>query len=634
MLVVPSRTPFLTFADLDFRADGVPYSRRFGDLYFSAQGGLAESSHTFLAGNGLPERWRSCNSFTIVETGFGTGLNFLATLAVWRATAPSNAQLHFLSVERFPLTKDALARCVSHWPDLATHANELIRRYPPPVAGYHRLQFDRRPVTLTLLFGDAADMLAQLDTKADAFYLDGFAPARNPEMWSAAVFREIARLAQPGATLATFTVAGDVRRGLRAAGFEVERRPGFGHKREMLAGRFAGRSVTAKSRANRDRHACIIGAGLAGTACAERLVARGWTIDLVERRSGPAQEASGVPAGVLHPALLGTSTAATLFSTAASLHAKRELEVLAAKGLQPRWAATGVFQLARDARGLARLQKLVREAALPDSVARSVSIDEASALVGAKVSGPGIWFADGCWASAPSVCEARLASAGDGVRSVFEREAVSIECSASEFRVIDRYEHVLSDAPVIILANALAAKELHRTVSLPLKRMRGQVTLIPVSAGRVLLAPICGEGYVTPALDGFHCAGASFDEDDDPAVRAADHTGNLARLDRLLPGFAPPLEAVPLQGWVGFRAMSPDRLPLVGELSGAIDGGGIYACLALGARGLTWSALAGELLASLVNGDPLPVERDIAAMLSPSRFVPHTGGTGSRRSDG
>lgn len=611
-------TPHVVPAELRLREDGIPFSERFGDVYFSAAGGLAETRHTFLLGNGLPERWRHTGRFTIVECGFGTGLNFLATWQAWQASTPPGAWLHYVAVEKHPLARDDLARVFATWPELAPLARELIRVYPPPVPGFHRLHVGGGRIALTLLLGDATAMLSQLDATADAFFLDGFAPARNPEMWSAALFCELARLAAPGATLATYSVAGEVRRGLAAAGFRVEKRAGFGAKREMLTGVFT--AVAQQKRADRRcRHATVIGAGLAGTACAVRLAARGFGVDLIERHPGPAREASANPVGILHPALLADARIGSAFTTAATLYAMRELQALEAGPRPPRWLPSGVLQMCRDPRRLERLARAYESIGVPEPVARRVDRDESRERVGARTGGAGLWFEAGGWASAASVCEARLAASENAVRRVFQCEATRLESAAAGWRVRDASGRVLSEAPVVVLANARDAKRLSAPSALPLRPVRGQVTRLPQSPGRVLHAPVCGDGYVTPAVDGAHCIGATFDEDDcSRDVRAADHAANLERLERMLPGFAPACDPATLFGWAGVRAMSPDHLPLAGALPG--DGqAGLFACVGLGARGLTWSALLGELVASYIAGDPLPVERHVARQCAPGR---------------
>ena len=228
----------LEAACLTLAANGTPFSPIYNDIYHSSAGAHAQANHVFLAGNGLPERWAQRAQFSIVETGFGLGLNFLATWQAWRDDPRRCRTLHFVSLEKHPLAVADLAQVHAAWPELAPLAEELRRHWPALEAGAHELEFDGGRVRLTLYFGDAVTLLPTLDTAADAFYLDGFSPAKNPELWSPALCGLLARLAQPGATLATWSVAGGVRRALAAAGFVVARRPGFAGKRQMLVGRF------------------------------------------------------------------------------------------------------------------------------------------------------------------------------------------------------------------------------------------------------------------------------------------------------------------------------------------------------------------------------------------------------------
>lgn len=229
----------LEAAHLTLAADGTPMSSVYDDVYHSAAGAQAQAKHVFLAGNGLPDRWAGRAQWVIVETGFGLGLNFLATWLAWRDDPQRCQTLHFVSLEKHPLAAADLALVHAAWPELAPLAEELRRRWPALDEGAHRLELDGSRVRLTLHFGDAVKLLPELDVVADAFYLDGFSPAKNPELWSPALCRSLARLARPGATLATWSVAGSVRRALADAGFAVTRCPGFAGKRQMLVGRFA-----------------------------------------------------------------------------------------------------------------------------------------------------------------------------------------------------------------------------------------------------------------------------------------------------------------------------------------------------------------------------------------------------------
>src|SRR5258705_9034197 len=285
MIAVPTAT-------LARSGDGTAFSDEFQDVYHSSHGGLAQSRHVFLTGNRLPKRWRGRDAFVILETGFGLGLNFLAAWDAWRADGARPRRLHFLSVESRPLDAKDLAAALAGFEELAPLARALVAAWPPPLAGFHRLHFDGGNVILTLLLGDACAVLPQLIACVDAYFLDGFSPAKNPGIWSPEVVRELARVAAPDATLATWTVAGGVRAALADAGFAVEKQAGFASKREMLTGRFiAQRCAPAMPRT---RHAAVVGGGLAGTLAAERLAARGWEVELVD-----AQRERSVPAVAL-----------------------------------------------------------------------------------------------------------------------------------------------------------------------------------------------------------------------------------------------------------------------------------------------------------------------------------------------
>ena len=231
--------PLLKAAKLQFLPDGTPFSGLYDDVYHSAAGAVAQARHVFLAGSGLPMRWRGRPRFVILETGFGLGLNFLTTWRAWRDDPNACRELRFVSLEKYPFRVDDLASAQAAWPEFAALAEELQARWPPLSPGEHRLELADGRLTLRLVFGDALATLSRLEAAVDAFYLDGFSPAKNPELWSPEVCRALARLANPGATLATWSVAGSVRRALSSAGFVVDKRPGFADKREMLVGTLA-----------------------------------------------------------------------------------------------------------------------------------------------------------------------------------------------------------------------------------------------------------------------------------------------------------------------------------------------------------------------------------------------------------
>src|SRR5690606_11040603 len=360
-------------AQLDWDEHGQPLSRSYGDVYFSRANGLEETRHVFLAHNRIIERCQALPAggrLIIGETGFGTGLNFLCAWQAFAEHAPQDARLHFVSVEKFPLTQADLQRALALWPELAPYAAQLLAQYRAIHPGFQRLLLDGGRVVLTLMVGDVLECLPQLDARVDAWFLDGFAPSKNPEMWTDALFTELARLSAPGATLATFTSAGFVRRGLIAAGFAVVRVKGFGHKREMLAGPFQAQQMqravpwfARPALPTGERQAVVIGAGLAGCATAASLAPPGWRVALLGRRDDVGREASGSPQGVLYPKLSPHGTALSRLSVAGLGHPRRLLERLQ-RGID--WDACGVLPLAFDAKEAERQSKLA--AAFPSDL--------------------------------------------------------------------------------------------------------------------------------------------------------------------------------------------------------------------------------------------------------------------------
>lgn len=600
-----------------FRDDGTLYSERFDDIYAAAEGALAQARHVFLRGNGLPQRWQADASFSILETGFGAGLNFLAAWQLWRETAAESSRLHYVSVEKHPFLPDDLARIHLRYPELDPLSRALCSDYPPLVPGFHRLHLDRQRVTLTMLFGDAAELLQQLDARVDAFFLDGFAPSSNPEMWSDALCTELARLAGPGATAATYTVAGSVRDSLARAGFVVERRPGFANKRQMLCARYSG--ATAQAPARQERRALVIGAGLAGSACAGSLAARGWQVEVLERHAAEAQEASGNPAGLLRPVLSPDWKPHSRFTVASFLYALRHHATLARAGFPVTRGEGGVLQLARDSRQFEKQQAMLAEFGLPADLVQLADRTRAAELAGTPTAGPGLWFAQAAWVVPASICRASLQAAGDGSVVRFGTAVAGLTRENDLWVATDGRGKRLAAAPVAVLANAHLAAVLEPAAGLPLRAVRGQVSLFPaVGGGQLPRIAVCREGYVTPPVAGIHCLGATFNEGIfEPGLRMEDHAANFQRLQRMLPEFSAGVDTADFGGRVAFRAMSPDRLPLLGAVPGQT---GLHVCLGLGSRGMTWSALAAEMVASAIAGEPMPLERDLLRALDAGRF--------------
>ncbi len=638
--------PALIPAELTFDGDGVPYSKQYKDVYHSRHGALAQARHVFLTGNALPERWNRASQFVILETGFGLGLNFLATWQAWRNSG-SSCRLHFISVEKHPFRCDDLATGLTGFGELAPLSTELLEAWPLLTTGFHRLHFDDDRVSLTLLLGDAALLLPRLDARVDAVFLDGFSPAVNPEIWCPDVLRNLTNLCQSDATLSTWCVAGAQRRALIAEGWKVERQPGFAAKREMLkAHRSGSNAVPPKGTCfsappapifyapehdtkHSTQHAIVIGAGLAGANIAERLAARGWDIDVFEKHSAPAMEASGNPSGVVLPQLAKDDALAARFSRACYLYLIHRLTGLT----DVDWTACGVLQIARDAAHEVMQQETIDALKLPSEFASFLSRHDAQQKLGHNVSHGGWWFPRGGSMNPSTLCAALLARHHNHVQCHFNVPVARLSWSAKNWSVHSPDGVCLASAPHVVLANAHAANLLLPT-PLPMTSIRGQVSYISSSLLPDINTVLCRHGYLTPARDGTVCVGASFVNDDmDLTTRSTEHQENLQRLEEILPGSSSGLDAKSLCGRVGLRCATADRMPMIGSVADAATKpsgtptlesirrlSGLHVLLGLSARGIVWAPLAAELLASQMNNEPLPVDSNTVRAVDPARF--------------
>ncbi|WP_454741696.1 bifunctional tRNA (5-methylaminomethyl-2-thiouridine)(34)-methyltransferase MnmD/FAD-dependent 5-carboxymethylaminomethyl-2-thiouridine(34) oxidoreductase MnmC [Cupriavidus necator] len=634
-------------------AEGTPYSPRYDDVYHSTEGGLAQAAHVFLGGNGLPQAWAGQRQFVIVETGFGQGLNFLATWQAWRDDPQRCGTLHFVSIEKHPLTREGLAQLHAGLDPLQQLAQALQAQWPLALPGLHRLAFDGGQVVLTLALGDVEQMLPRLVAGADAFYLDGFSPARNADMWSPAVLRGLARLARPGAALATYTAAGFVRRGLRDVGFEVSKAPGFGGKRDMTVACFrpqwkSRRHAPPLAGQWTERHAIVIGAGLAGCAVTERLAARGWRVTLFDRHGGPARQTSAHRAAAMHAHLSADDSLLSRLSRAGNQYAMRAWAALAEAGHPVGWHGCGVLQIGEDEAEDEAQRAALAAMGLPEAFVRWMNAEEAASTHRAGVPRGGLWFPDGGWVAPPDICTAQLAQAGSAVSTRFGCQVASIARVGEQWEARDQDGAVLASAPVLVLANAHEAQQLLPQQHWTVRRVRGQLTTLPAAQVEAIGDwPDCvvtGAGYLLPrADDGTGRVGSSYDADEGPLVERPEvHAANLARLAGLLPSQADAVAGIDpatLTGYVGVRTVSHNRLPLIGPVpdeaaalaqTASLRGAhlrdlprmpGLYAALAYGSRGLTWAALGGELLASQIEGEPLPLESDLADAVDPARLL-------------
>ena len=675
-----SSTYSIELASLHWDAEGQPVSSVFGDVYFSTASGLEETRHVFLKHNQLPERWAALaetSHFTIAETGFGSGLNFLAAWDLWLKTAPESAQLHFVTVEKFPLSKTDLTRALALWPALKHLADQLIENYPVFVgSGFHRLNFMNGRIKLTLIIDDATEGFTKLlasthplymrrGVKVDAWFLDGFAPSKNPHMWSDELFSCIHNLSKPETTAATFSAAAIVKNGLNAAGFAIQKVAGFGRKREMVKAQFAAEpaplnpddyrfkgsfspypvpwAINGNKFECSEKRALIIGGGLAGCHSARALAERGWQVKILERHSSLAQEGSGNPQGVLYAKLSPLDEAQAAFNLASlqyALHFYRPLWASANKNKIG--DKCGVLQLAHKSSETDLHELLKDKFADAGALVEFVASATASKLAGISLTQSGLFFPQAGWIDPRKLCA-----------HLVDQPNIQVEYDVqiSLLKRVENSWHVQSDngetqsAPVVIIASAKDALNFEHANHLPIKSIRGQVTFIPEkSTTATLKTVVCAEGYISPAHAGMFCTGATFNlNDTETTLRASDHQTNVGNLREHVPAFEMDVAAEDLNGRVAFRCSLPDYLPCVGGLpvvdklvedfaplrknarAGITASGsywpGLYINIGHGARGLAYAPLCAELLAAEINNEPAPLPRELVSALNPARFV-------------
>jgi tRNA 5-methylaminomethyl-2-thiouridine biosynthesis bifunctional protein len=617
-------------ARIVFAAAEPPAAPDFGDIYHPRVGALEQARHVFLHGNGLPGRWAGRSDFTILETGFGLGNNFLATWQAWRDDAARCERLHLVSAELHPPTQQDLARAHAESP-LRELAVQLVQAWPPLAPGLHRLVFEGGRVQLTLALGDARALLPQLRLTADALFLDGFAPARNPELWSPELIKALARRCVKGSTAATWSVAGGLHAALTTAGFKVQRAPGIGGKREITQAVFAPRfAMTAAQAPPGDRRALVIGAGLAGAATAQALVRQGFEVTVLEREPAPAQGASGNRAGLFHGTLDPDDSPYARLHRTAALWAAAAYRQAVAAGVPGQ--VQGLLRLAPRRQGRTDPHRLIERLLPPADYVQLVEADAATALADVPLTEPCWHYPGGGWLS-PAGWVQHVLGTTPGITCHTVAAVESLVRDGAEWAA-QAGGLTLARAPVAVLAVADEVNEMLAPLghaAWPLARTRGQVTELQ-GLEATLQLPVAGDGYAIPLPGGLLCGATRQGGDEDAALREADHAHNLERLRRLT-GIETGTATV--HGRVGWRVHSDDRLPIAGAVPLAtLPAGtradqarrvprepGLFVVTALGARGITWAPLLGALVAAQAAGSPWPLEQDLADAIDPARWI-------------
>ncbi|WP_404402184.1 bifunctional tRNA (5-methylaminomethyl-2-thiouridine)(34)-methyltransferase MnmD/FAD-dependent 5-carboxymethylaminomethyl-2-thiouridine(34) oxidoreductase MnmC [Idiomarina seosinensis] len=586
-------------ADIRFNDQGVPVSNQFDDIYFSVDNGVAESRYVFLQHNNLAERFAKLpehSEFVVAETGFGSGLNFLLCWQLFLQTAPASCRLVFASFEKYPLSREQLQQAYQVLAELQPLAEQLLAVYPSTEPGCHRVLLADGRVTLDLWVGDINEQLPRFsrsaESQVDCWFLDGFAPAKNPHMWQPALFRQMACCAHAATTFATFTAAGVVRRGLAEAGFRVEKAPGFGRKREMICGRLLTDKATKP--ALQRQPVTVIGAGIAAATLTLALKRRGVPVSVIS--SQVADGASGNPQGAVYPLLHAERTPLSqfylqAFSTAVSFYYPWQGQ---------HWFPCGVLQPAFNPQRRQRIDKVAGGLYQLQSVSHAVS-EQADQLAGIAVNFDSLHYPAGGWLRPQTLVELLFQQAD--CQPV--RQTVSADMPRPAGRLV-----IAAGKQSAALSEQLAG------IKLPIKPVRGQITLVKASPATAALQQVlCYKGYMIPADNGQHCIGATFNRGDDSAVsRAEDDNDNLASLQTC--SQQPWSESLPVVGQrTSVRATSPDHMPIAGQLADKL-----LLISALGSRGLTSAPLLAEIIAAQLTGGLVPLADDCLRRLSPQRY--------------
>lgn len=658
--------PKIKHAQLDWNDSGTPISEQFDDVYFSNNDGLAETRYVFLTQNHIPERWHKYDQsrFVIAETGFGTGLNFLA---VWkefeqfRAENPQSnlTQLHFISFEKFPVTLHDLKQAHKAWPELEKYATELQQHYPMALPECQRLILADGAITLDLWLGDIKDNLPRVPTYQDgiidAWFLDGFAPSKNPEMWNQDLFNGMAKIAKQECSVATFTAAGFVRRGLIEAGFEMKKVKGFGHKREMIAGSMVNKQPygnlsplferqSATEKAEHLGDIAIVGGGIASACLAYSLIQKGASVTLYCKDESLAEGASGNRQGALYPLLNGNNNAVSQVFANGFTFARQFYDQIANKvDFDHDWC--GVTQLFWNEAEHKKLSRLV-QGQYPQELIKSLSPQQTSETAGLDCSFGSVFYSLGGWLSPQQCTEGvfKLLSEQGKLTLKLSHEVTDLTEQDQKWQLATNkgtFEHF-----VVVIANGHLFDQFTQSQSIPLGKVKGQVSHIPTNEHlQQLKTVVCYDGYLTPKspLDK-HCIGASYDRSDlttafDPQAQQQ----NASKLQQCIPEqeWTTKVDISDNDSRQGVRSVSRDHLPFAGnvgqfepileqyanlykrnsaEPTPVSQYTNLFCLLGLGSRGLTSAPMLAEVLASQILGQPLPMSTDMLEVVHPSRM--------------
>ena len=673
-------------SSLDWQ-DGVPISKRYGDYYFSSDDGIEEVKHVFIKPNNLVHRWnkpRSIRPFTIVETGFGTGLNFLSIVDAWAKTPEPKLDLHFLSIEQEPLSIENMGKAHKQWPQFSSYSSQLLEQYPNRVRGKHEISLCDNRVTLSLIYGNIHPELANYSFSSDCWFLDGFSPAKNPDMWRSSLFKLMAQRSNTNATFSTFTSASKIRKGLEEEGFEVLKLSGYGKKREFLSGKILSQDkrkihyypaplpLWACSRANAEQSdkikpiktgatevvsrninhrninknydVAIIGAGIAGLTTANKLAEKGMRCLVIDKRSKMVDAASGQEKLAMYVKFPATQNKEAKLILQCLTYSQHYFDNAQSKSKLEFWNKTGLLQLAWNNKERTRQLNFNHNYNLPDDIIRAVNVEQASKLTGLDTQQFGQWFANCGILEPPLFAEATIAR---------HKLDVKLNTLVTGYQFCEHKKQWLLTtnndeitAKYLVVASAHEAKQSELLKHLPLKPIRGQVSSVFIPNLKGPKSAVCGEGYLCPSTSGWHHFGATFelnDTNEEPTFES--HMKNIENLTNWLPNWAndAKLRQAKSSSSAGLRCTTPDYNPIVGlapnfeimknrfsklreDSNACKDIYGnfhpqLFVNVGHGSKGLITTPICAEVIAAEICQSPSPLDSELQQMLSPARFI-------------
>ena len=650
--------------------DGEPYSERFDDIYYSSEqgesiSGQSEFNHVFFMNNGLPQRWQGDSDFVVAELGFGSGLNCLLTIREWLKHIAETGQkktLHYIAIEKHPFSAEDIKRLHERHAGLVSLCDELTDNYPPAIAASHSRRLFSGRVVIHYKFMDAYIALSDESLNVDAWYLDGFSPANNPELWSQRLFERLSKNSRVAATCSTYTAAGFVKRNLQAAGFDVNKVKGHGKKRDMLVARlnqqsseplrytdkpWFSRTLVADDPAeplpmrhsaigpSAVKRATIIGSGIAGLSLAYALIHRGFSVTVIDNHDDMAKKSSENLAAIVYPRLSLDNDIDTEFYISAFCYAIYLIKLLQRNHQEKFWFGGGVLQSIDEKRIVSILDKFDFSddyiSVVRDSLPKSIQ-NENKVFVEYKMAGtvfPG------------KLCAAIKKQCGEDL-TIIHKKITDVKHDGDLWSCMAEGE-TIDQAEVLIIANGSETDGLRITEMLPVESVRGQmIELDETSRSDKISEAVNAEVYVTPVMDGKHYVGGTYARgNDNPEIDERDTDDLLCSVDTIFPGVFKRSDCC--KQWVGFRAMSKDRVPVVGAVPdetffreeyadicngdvkktyrAALNRRGLYVSVAHGSRGFTSSFLSAEIIAAQITGEPSPVSKTVLDYLNPSRFI-------------